>query len=302
MRSVWKGHVRFSLINMPVKLYLGVDREEERGLEFHQYHEGCNGNVGYEKKCKKCGKALTMDEIIRGHEHTEGHVVKISDTDLEKIHLESTKIIDIEAFVPKEQIPVAYYEKPYMVGPDGEVAYNSYALMVESIKQSGKVGIGKITIKGKEEPVALAVDGTTLMLYALRYPAELRKPAQVPNLEKVKSASQPQVALALDLVNSMTKNFADIELKNKYQSALRELVQAKIEGKEVESLPDAPPAPIMDMMALLQASIAAARGTAGTSATKEPTVTQEVNTESAQDQAKKAARKARRQARKNTAA
>ena len=120
MRSIWKGHIRFSLVTIPVRIYNAVDTEET--IRFNQLHKEDNGAVGYEKKCKKCGKTLTAEEIVKGYEFEPEQYVIVSADDFAKIKLESTKVIEIEGFIDAAEVHPSLYEAPYLAGPDGAVA------------------------------------------------------------------------------------------------------------------------------------------------------------------------------------
>src|SRR5213079_3263147 len=127
MRSIWKGHIQFSLVTIPIRIYNAVDTEET--IRFNQLHKEDNGAVGYEKKCKKCGKTLSADEICKGYQFEPEQYVIVSPEDLEKIKLESTKVIDIEGFIDASEIAPSLYESPYYAGPDGPVAAKAYTLL-----------------------------------------------------------------------------------------------------------------------------------------------------------------------------
>src|SRR2546423_10395787 len=119
MRSIWKGHIRFSLVTIPIRIYNAVDTQE--AIKFNQLHKDDNGAVGYEKKCKKCGKALTNEEIVKGYQFEPEQYVIVSADDLAKIKLKSTKVIEIEGFIDTTEIHPSLYEAPYLASTDGAV-------------------------------------------------------------------------------------------------------------------------------------------------------------------------------------
>src|SRR4249920_597614 len=173
MRSIWKGHIRFSLVTIPIRIYNAVDTGE--AIKFNQLHKEDNGAVGYEKKCKKCGKALTSEEIVKGYEFEPEQYVIISPEDLAKIKLKSTKVIEIEGFIEASEVHPSLYEAPYLAGPDGLVAAKTYSLLSEAFKASGKVGIGKVVLRDREETVMIGPMEGGLILYKLRQSNEVRK-------------------------------------------------------------------------------------------------------------------------------
>ncbi len=251
MRSIWKGHIRFSLVTIPIRIYNAVDTEET--IRFNQLHKEDNGAVGYEKKCKKCGKALTAEEIVKGYQFEPEQYVIVSPEDLEKIKLKSTKVIEIEGFIDSSEVHPTLYDSPYFAGPDGLVAAKTYSLLTQALKVSGKVGIGKVVLRDREEVVMIgALDGG-IVLYKLRNPQELRKIENVPQIEK-KEVNKDELKLSISLVESMAASLKEMDLADRYRDALRELIEAKIAGREVVSVPEEEK-PVVDIMTALKQSI-----------------------------------------------
>src|SRR5262245_37064845 len=170
MRAIWKGHIQFSLVTIPVRIYNAVDTEET--IRFNQLHKEDNGPVGYEKKCKKCGKTLTAEEIVKGYQFEPEQYVIVSPEDLSKIKLKSTKVIEIEGFVDASEIHPSLYESPYFAGPDGPAAVKAYSLLSQALRESGKVGIGKVVLRDREEVVTIGPQENGIILYKLRHPNE----------------------------------------------------------------------------------------------------------------------------------
>src|SRR5713101_8905813 len=251
MRSIWKGHIRFSLVTIPVRIYNAVDTEET--IRFNQLHKEDNGAVGYEKKCKKCGKSLTAEEIVKGYQFEPEQFVIVSPEDVEKIKLKSTKVIEIEGFIEASEVHPTLYESPYFAGPDGPVAAKTYSLLSQALKASGKVGIGKVVLRDREEVVMIAPQQGGLMLYKVRSPNELRKMESVPQIEH-KEANKDELKLSISLVDSMSSTLKEIDLTDRYRDALREMIEAKIAGKEVVSVPEEEK-PVVDIMTALKQSI-----------------------------------------------
>src|SRR5256712_13426648 len=168
MRSIWKGHIQFSLVTIPIRIANAVDTEET--IRFNQLHKEDNGAVGYDKKCKKCGKVLTTEEIVKGYQFEPEQYVIVSAEDLAKIKLKSTKVIEIEGFIDGSEVHPTLYESPYFAGPDGLVATKAYSLLAQALKTSGKVGVGKVVLRDREEHVMIAPLDAGLVLYKLRNP------------------------------------------------------------------------------------------------------------------------------------
>lgn len=255
MRAIWKGHIRFSLVTIPVRIYNAVDTQET--IRFQQLHKEDNGPVGYEKKCKKCGKALTGDEIVKGYEFEPEQYVIVSADDFAKIKLQSTKVIEIEGFIDATEVHPTLYEAPYFAGPDGVVAAKTYSLLSEALKASGKVGVGKVVLRDREETMMIAPHDGGIMLYKLRQPSEVRKMADVPQLER-REVNKDELKLSISLVESMAASLDEIDLTDRYRDALREMIEAKIAGREIVAAPEIQ-APVVDIMTALKQSIEATK-------------------------------------------
>jgi len=251
MRSIWKGHIQFSLVTIPIRIYNAVDTEET--IRFNQLHKEDNGAVGYDKKCKKCGKALTGEEIVKGYQFEPEQYVVISPDDLEKIKLKSTKVIEIEGFIDSKEVHPTLYDSPYYAGPDGPVAAKAYGLLTQALKASGKVGVGKVVLREREEAVLIAPQDGGLVLYKLRNPEELRKMSDVPQLAPIE-ANKDELRLSVSLVESMAAKLKDMDLTDHYREALREMIDAKISGKQIVSVTEEQK-PVVDIMTALRQSI-----------------------------------------------
>ncbi|MEX2335727.1 MAG: Ku protein [Fulvivirga sp.] len=252
MRAIWKGHIRFSLVTIPVRIYTAIDSAET--IRFNQLSKETKNPVKYEKKDKVTGDVLKTEDIIKGYQYEPGQYVIVEAEDFEKIKLKSTKVIEIEGFVNAKEVHPTLYDSPYFLGPDGEIAAKSYALLMQTLKESGKVGVGRVVLRERENMVLLTPYGKGIMLYKLRNPDEIREMEDVPKIDDVQEADKDQMKLAGTLVESMTKPFDKIDMTDHYQEALKEMIKAKIEGKEVVSYTEEEPE-VVDIMTALKASI-----------------------------------------------
>ena len=255
MRSIWKGHIRFSMVTIPIRLYGAVDSGST--ISFNQLHKEDNGRVGYDKKCKSCGEALSNKEIVKGYEYSPDEYVIVEDEDFQKLKLKSTKIIDIAGFVDAEEIHQTLYDTPYFAGPDGDVAIKVYSLLSEVLKASGKLGVGKVVMRDREDMVLIGHQSGGLIIYKLRYPQFIRNIEEVPDLTTAEVAPE-ELKLAQSLVDSMTTNLGDLELKDTYHEAVREMIDAKVEGEEIVTAAEEVK-PVVDIMAALKESIEQAK-------------------------------------------
>ena len=252
MRSIWKGHIRFSLVTIPIRVYGAVETAET--IHFNQLHRNCNGPIAYDKRCKKCNQNVTMQDIVKGYQYEPDQYVVVEPEDLQKVKLKSTKVIEIEGFVDSAEVSPALYESPYFVGPDGDVASKAYALLREALRESHRVAVGKLVLRDREDIVTLAPYDDGLILYRLRYPNEIRSIKDVPQLDLSQQTNPEQLKLALSLLQTMSTSFDKLEVKDKYKEALREIIDAKIQGKEIVNVAQEE-RPVLDIMAALKESI-----------------------------------------------
>ena len=255
MRAIWKGHIQFSLVTIPVRIYNAIDTGQS--ISFNLLSKDGHNPVSYEKKDKVTGQSLRNEDIVKGYQYESGQYVIIEQEDFEKVKLKSEKVFEIEGFVNSEEVHPTLFETPYFIGPDGDVAAKTYGLLSETLKQSGRIAVGKVVLRDRETPLLLAPHGKGIVMYRLRYPNEVRSIGEVPQLLEVK-ADKEQLKLAKTLVDSMTKKFSDIEMKDHYYDALKAIIDAKIEGKEVVIVEEEAPK-VVDIMTALKASIDAAK-------------------------------------------
>lgn len=253
LRSVWKGFIKFSLLTIPVKMFKAVDDSEE--IHFNELHRECGGRVGRENKCKKCGGVPVREEIVKGYEVGPDEYVQVEKAELDAIKLVSTKMIEIQGFVAASDIHPTLFEVPNFIAPDGMVAQSAFGLLVATLQKSGKVGVGRVVMRGREEVVALAPYGEVgLVAYGLRNPEQVRKLSDVPGLQ-VTSPKPEEVKLAEKLVDSMTVSLDQIDLRDRYRDVVRNLIVTKQAGGTVVAVPDAPVATATDLMSILQQSV-----------------------------------------------
>jgi DNA end-binding protein Ku len=255
MRAIWKGHIQFSLVTIPVRIYNALDASES--ISFNLLSKDGHNPVGYEKKDKVTGKTLRNEDIVKGYQYEPGQYVIIEEEDFSKVKLKSEKVIEIQGFVEASEVSATLFEAPYYIGPDGDVAAKTYGLLMETLKQSSMVAVGKVVLRDREIPLLLAPYEKGIVMYRLRYPEEVRSIGEVPMLSEVK-ADKDQLKLAKTLVDSMRMRFADIEMVDHYTEALKTIIDAKIAGKEVVMVAEEAPE-VVDIMQALKASIDAAK-------------------------------------------
>jgi DNA end-binding protein Ku len=254
MRSIWKGHIRFLLVAIPVRIYNAIETAEK--IQFNQLHREDYGPIGYDKRCKKCGQVVTNDQITKGYQYEPDRYAIVEPEDIAKVKIKTTRAVDIVGFVDSSEIPTTFYDSPYYAGPDGPVSEKPYALLREVMKQTGKVGIGKVVLRDREDLVAVFPHEDGLVMQKLHYPNELRSMKDVPELDKAVKVDKNEMKMATMLVEQMVTSLADIDTVDQYHEALKKLIESRIKGKkvvefEVEELPR------LDIMSALKKSLQA---------------------------------------------
>jgi DNA end-binding protein Ku len=255
MRTIWKGHIQFSLVNIPVRLYSAVDTGQS--IHFNWLTKEGHHPVGYVKTDKETGEPLEQDEIVKGYEYESDQYVIITDEDIEKATPESSRLIKVEGFISQDETHPTLYAKPYFIGPEEESAVETYRLFARTLEESEKMAVGRVVLREKESPVLLTAYEHGILMYKLRYPDQVRSMDQVPNVEKEEEVDMDQLEMAKGLVEKMTKPFGDINMENHYYQTMKDMIEAKVEGKEVVSVEEEEPE-TRDIMTALKESIESA--------------------------------------------
>jgi DNA end-binding protein Ku len=254
MRSIWKGHIRFLLVAIPVRIYNAIETAEK--IQFNQLHREDFGPIGYDKRCKKCNQVVTNDEITKGYQYEPDRYAIVEPDDIAKVKIKTTRAVDIIGFVDSSEIPTTFYDSPYYAGPDGPVSEKPYALLREVMKQTGKIGIGKVVLRDREDLVALFPHENGLVMQKLHYPNEIRSMNDVPALETATKVDKNEMKMATMLVEQMVTTLAEIDTVDQYHQALRTLIESKIKGKKVVEF-EVEEVPRLDIMSALKKSLQA---------------------------------------------
>jgi len=281
MRSIWKGHIRFLLVAIPVRIYNAIETSEK--IQFNQLHRDDYGPIGYDKRCKKCGQIVSGDQITKGYQYEPDRYAIVEPDDIAKVKIKTTKAVDIVGFVDRSEIPTTFYDAPYFAGPDGPVSEKPYALLREVMKQTGKIGVGKVVLRDREDLVAVFPHEDGLVLQKLHYPHELRKMDDVPEIDGVgkltaAKLNKTELKLASTLVQEMVTTLAEIDTEDNYYNALRKMIDARIKGNKVVELEEVEEIPRLDIMSALKKSLQASNRkpmvkAPATAAKKKPQIT-----------------------------
>ena len=252
-RPTWKGYLKVSLVNIPIRVFPATD--SAASISFNQLHGECQTRIQQKKWCPKCDREVPNAEIVKGYEFEKGRYVVVTDEDIEKVRPPSTRVIDLQQFAERDELDPIYFERPYYLAPDTQVAADAFAVIREGM--AGKVGIGKVALYGREYLVAVEAREKGLVMYTLRQADEIRAMSEVSEYdllpEKPKAA---EVQLARQVISTFEKPLDLKEYKDEYQSELRRIIDAKIAGEEVVATEEETPSKVVDLMEALRKSLA----------------------------------------------
>jgi DNA end-binding protein Ku len=251
-RPTWKGFLKVSLVNIPIKVFPAT--ESSATISFNQLHAECQTRIQQKRWCPKCSKEVPNTDIVKGYEFEKGRYVVMSDEDFDKVRTESTRVIDLVQFADETGIDPIYVDRAYYLAPDGNLAAEAFAVMREGMK--GKAGIGKLALYGREYLVAVRPQQRGLVMYTLHHAAEIRDINSIDELESVPSEVKPQeMKLARQVIDTFDAELNLKEYKDEYKEGLMQIIQAKIEGKEVVAPAVEAPPKVVNLMDALRKSL-----------------------------------------------
>jgi DNA end-binding protein Ku len=269
-RTFWKGHLRLALVSIPVRL-VSAERSESE-IRFHQVDRASKQRIRYLKVAPGKGE-VKKEDIVLGYEVEPGNYVFMEEEELDSLKLSSRHTIELSQFVDADEIEPLYFNRPYYVLPDGEVAEEGYRVLRDALWARKKVGIGQLTLRGRENLVALfpIAGGQGLALDTLRYESDLKSAEDIFSAIGRERPREDMVQMAEDLIERRSEPFDAAKFRNHYAEALRDLVKAKLgRGETVPVEEQAEPgAKILDFMEALKRSVAASGG-GGEEAPPEP--------------------------------
>jgi DNA end-binding protein Ku len=257
MHSMWKGAVSFGLVMIPVKLYAAT---EQKDIAFRQVHREDGGRIRFRRFCSIEDVEVPYEDVAKGYELPDGEIVILTEDDMAELPLPTTRSIEVVQFTPAEQLDPILFNRSYYVEPEAAGA-RAYCLLRDALEDSGKVAIAQVALRQRESLAILRVRDGVLVLETLLWPDEIRVPS-FPFLDDDIEVRAPELRMAASLIDSMTVDFDPDEYHDSYREALQELVNAKVEGREVIQ-PEAEEEPAGETSSLadaLRASLAAARG------------------------------------------
>jgi DNA end-binding protein Ku len=252
-RAIWSGSISFGMVSIPVKLYGAT---ESKDIRFHLLHAKDGTRLKQIRWCPTDEAEVPWNETARGYEYAKGQYVVLTDEDFEKLPLPSRHTIDISAFVTEAEIDPIYFERSYYLEP-GERAQKPYALLLKALERKSLTAIATITMRNKEQLCAIRARNGAIVLETLYYPDEIRKGVGL-DLDGVR-VSEKELDMAHTLIELLHKPFEPEEYRDHYREALEQLIEAKLEGKEVVTSPEAKETRVIDLADALRRSVEAAR-------------------------------------------
>jgi DNA end-binding protein Ku len=259
---MWSGAISFGLVNVPVKLYSAVSKKTVR---FNQLNAETGNRIQQKRVDPETGEEVGYDQIVKGYELTKDRYVVITPDELESLDPEKTRTVDIEDFVDLDEIDPVYYDHPYYLVPD-KGATKAYGLLLGAMKQANKVAIARVVLRSKEQLVAIRPSGDVLMMETMLFHDEVVPAQDIEDLpeEKELKATDRELKMAQQLIDSLSSEFDPTSYRDEYREKVLELIEMKASGQEIAVQPEAPePAKVPDLMAALEASLAAVKDDGG---------------------------------------
>jgi DNA end-binding protein Ku len=262
MRTTWNGSISFGLVTIPVGLAPATKpAARQSDVSFRQLHRECGTPIKQRKWCPVHDREVTADEIVRGWEISKGEFVMVEDADLEALEQQDTsRTIEITGFVPLEEVDPIYFDRTYFLAPAAApAARRPYALLVNAMRETGTAGVGRFVLAGKEKLALIRVQEHALVLETLFVADDVYSDAEIEEAVADVETKKQEVALALQVIDSLAAEFDPGELVSEYRRDLQRLLEAKLEGREITVPEPEPETPVIDLMEALRLSVAEAQ-------------------------------------------
>ena len=251
-RPTWKGFLKISLVNIPVRVFPATDNAAT--ISFNQLHAECQTRIQQKRWCPTCDREVPLSEIAKGYEFEKGRYVVMTEEDLSKVKPESTRIIDLVQFTDVASIDPIHVDRAYYLAPDGNIATQAFAVMREGMK--GKAGIGKLALYGREYLVAVQPKDNGLVMYTLRHAKEVRSMDNIDELQTVPAKVKPEeIKLAKQVIENFEGELNWEEYRDEYQEELQRIIDAKVAGEEVVATVEEAPPKVVNLMDALRQSL-----------------------------------------------
>ncbi|MFL4982946.1 MAG: Ku protein [Xanthobacteraceae bacterium] len=259
-RANWKGYLRLSLVSCPIALYPATSEREK--IRFHQINRNTGNRIKLLRVDAETGEPVEYEDIVKGYEVGKGEYIEITDEELEAIALESTRTIDIDQFVPRDEIDDLYNVRPYYIAPDGNVGQDAFAVIRDVIGAMKMVALGRVVLTSREHVMAIEPRDTGLAGTLLRYPYEVRQPAEFFEDIPATKVTKDMLDLAKHIVETKSGHFDPEKFEDQYENALKELLRKKQAGEKIAPAAQPQPAKVINLMDALRKSLETERGAA----------------------------------------
>ena len=263
-RAYWKGYLKLSLVSCPIALFPATSEREK--ISFHQLNKKTGHRIKYRKVDAETADEVDLADIVKGYEVGKGDYIELDPEELEAVAIESKRTIDIDEFVPKDEIDEIYLNNPYYIAPDGEVGQQAFAVIREAIRKEGMVAIGKVVFTSREHIIALEARGKGLLGVTLRYPYEVRSEADYFDDIPDEKIPKDMLDLGSHIVKTKAGHFEPSKFEDQYEDALKELLKRKQEGKPIERPERPKPTNVVNLMDALRQSVEASSASTGSKA------------------------------------
>jgi DNA end-binding protein Ku len=251
-RPTWKGYLKVSLVTIPIKVFPAT--ESAASISFNQLHAECQTRIQQKRWCPHCEREVANTELAKGYEFEKGRYVIVSEEDLQKVRVESTRVIDLAQFTDDTAIDPIYVDRAYYLAPDGPMAASAFAVMRDGME--GKAGIGKVALYGREYLVAIRPQKKGLVMYTLHHDAEIRSIDTIDELSSLPSKVKPEeMKLAKQVISTFDSELNLKDYSDEYKEGLRKIIEAKIAGEEIVAPEEQEPPKVVDLMEALRRSL-----------------------------------------------
>jgi len=265
-RAYWKGYLKLSLVSCPIALFPATSEREK--ISFHQVNKETGHRIRYKKVDAETGDEVDNADIVKGYEIAKGEYIEVEPDELEAVAIESKHVIDIDKFVPRNEIDELYLRDPYYIVPDGEVGQQAFAVIREAIRKEGMVALGKVVFTSREHIIALEARGKGMLGMTLRYPYEVRDEREYFETVEDEKIPKDMIDLAVHIVGTKTGHFKPQQFKDEYEDALKDLLRRKQKGEKIERPKERAPSNVINLMDALRQSLKAGGSSARRSASR----------------------------------
>jgi DNA end-binding protein Ku len=251
LRAMWKGFLSFGLVNIPVRLFAATEKKD---LKFRYLHAPCHTPLEYQKVCMTCKKDVPWEEIVKGYEYEKDHFVVLTEEEIRAAAGERERLIEITDFVKIEEIDPVFFQNSYYLAPDGTVN-KPYVLLRKAMLETGRIAVARITLRTKESMAVVRTYRDILSLSTIFFPDEVRSPQELPDLPRGIEIRGKELDMAKELIENLATAFEPGKYHDIYREKLLEVIQARVEGKEVSVAPSPEREKVVDLLEALQASV-----------------------------------------------